>query len=223
MRALDRALGQPRGAPSTSRRAAPATSGVCQRRRFRIDEVHPRPDADEDVAAAGLGARLVGLMPSSAFLSHGGAGLLRSPSRRAPELLLRGRAVVVVTAFQRAAPPPPADGPSVGVDLALAVRPRGGCRRAKEGRDETPPRAVENTREEGWARGARCCETRACVAGAPRTGANPRNVEPNASRDGALGDGTPPSLRIKPKETEEKHFFVISIPGRPMEVFASTD
>ena len=28
---------------------------------------------------------------------------------------------------------------------------------------------------------------------------------------------------IKQKETEEKHFFVISIPGGPMEVFASTD
>ena len=36
--------------------------------------------------------------------------------------------------------------------------------------------------------------------------------------------GTPPSLRNQAKwKLREKHFFVISIPGGPMEVFASTD
>ena len=60
-------------------------------------------------------------------------------------------------------------------------------------RRETPPRAVENTREGRGERGAQCCERR--VAGAPRTG----QLEPN------LGAG-PTDSSVSALEQEKSNF-----------------
>ena len=73
---------------------------------------------------------------------------------------------------------------------------------------------------------ARSVAKRAPASPAPR-GLEPtpqRGDKPPTGTEGAWGDGDPARSAESSKwKLREKHFFVISIPGGPMEVFASAD